>query len=119
VVLIGAVRLRASASIASYQRGGAHSGTAFTKTEGCNKMTCRCGALMCYICRKAIKTTDGKKAYNHFCQHPRNPGQGCSKCKKCSLWSSAEEDDDLKVKEAKEKAKKEVGHQLAAGIKVG
>ena len=32
----------------------------FFKDEGCNKMTCACGAKMCYFCKAAIKD------YDHF-----------------------------------------------------
>ncbi|XP_011646294.1 E3 ubiquitin-protein ligase RNF216-like [Pogonomyrmex barbatus] len=47
----------------------------FFKEEGCNKMTCLCGAKMCYICDKPV--TD----YRHF------QGQGATGSNLCPLWS--------------------------------
>ncbi|XP_018392487.1 PREDICTED: uncharacterized protein LOC108771644 [Cyphomyrmex costatus] len=47
----------------------------FFKEEGCNKMTCICGAQMCYICDKPV--TD----YKHF------QGQGAERSNLCPLWS--------------------------------
>jgi hypothetical protein len=76
--------------------------TSLYKDEGCNKVVCRCGQLMCYVCKGKIA------GYQHFCNHPKNPGHPCDKCKLCSLWSSPEEDDAAAVKEAKAAAMKDV-----------
>uniref|UniRef100_A0A915IW73 RING-type domain-containing protein n=1 Tax=Romanomermis culicivorax TaxID=13658 RepID=A0A915IW73_ROMCU len=78
------------------------------KQDGCNKITCRCGAKMCYICRKAI--TD----YSHFCNHPRNPGQPCSKCMACYLWEDPELRDNKNINQIKVEAKVE---QQNSGLK--
>ncbi|KAL6430129.1 hypothetical protein ACFW04_007719 [Cataglyphis niger] len=47
----------------------------FFKEEGCNKMTCLCGAQMCYICDKPVTN------YGHF------QGQGVRNSTLCPLWS--------------------------------
>jgi TRIAD3 protein (E3 ubiquitin-protein ligase RNF216) len=73
-------------------------GCEFTKADGCNKMTCRCGTTMCYVCRKP------GISYAHFCQHPRDPGHKCNFCKNCSLWSDPSEDDDMAVRQLEKEA---------------
>ncbi|XP_043481922.1 uncharacterized protein LOC122511005 [Leptopilina heterotoma] len=50
---------------------------AFFKEEGCNKMTCVCGASMCYLCSTPLKQGD----YKHF------NGQGSSDSNLCPLFS--------------------------------
>jgi hypothetical protein len=93
----------------------------FFKTEGCNKMTCSCGAHVCYVCRVLITAKDG---YSHFCAHDRNPREfgACPQCNKCFLFLKSTEASD---KELVEQAKKDMSNKLAqdnpelAAVKVG
>lgn len=74
----------------------------FVKADGCNKLTCVCGYIMCYICRADI----GKEGYKHFCQHFRQvPGTTCADCDKCDLY--VQEDEEAAIREAAMKAEEE------------
>lgn len=54
--------------------------TALFKNEGCNKVTCVCGIITCYICKQIVTK---KVGYSHFCRE-----RNCvnSECKMCHLW---------------------------------
>lgn len=47
------------------------------KSEGCNKITCVCGAHNCYLCKQIIPNSVG---YKHFCR-----SHNCD-CDMCHLW---------------------------------
>ncbi|KAF3281681.1 hypothetical protein TWF970_002227 [Orbilia oligospora] len=77
-------------------------GTSFVKSDGCNKLTCVCGYVMCYICRADLKGI----GYKHFCQHFRQvPGTPCAECDRCDLY--VQEDETLVLKSAGEQAQAE------------
>ena len=76
--------------------------TPMLKESGCNKMTCRCGAFFCYLCKQPIK------GYDHFCQHAHDPGEKCKECDCCVLWDEPDdakfvENERLKGEEEREK----------------
>ncbi|KAF8464042.1 hypothetical protein BDZ91DRAFT_730620 [Kalaharituber pfeilii] len=83
----------------------------FVKADGCNKLTCVCGYIMCYICRADIR----KEGYKHFCQHFRQvPGTACSDCDRCDLY--VQEDEESAIREAAIKAEEEYfkNHEVPA-----
>ncbi|XP_038123184.1 E3 ubiquitin-protein ligase RNF216 [Cyprinodon tularosa] len=90
-------------------------GTGLVKSEGCNRMSCRCGSFMCYLCREPIT------GYNHFCQHARSPGAPCRHCRKCSLWTDPTQDDERIIQEIQKEGEAELSKKCAdnSGKRVG
>ncbi|XP_042169291.1 E3 ubiquitin-protein ligase RNF216 [Oncorhynchus tshawytscha] len=90
-------------------------GTGLVKSEGCNRMWCRCGSYMCYLCREPIS------GYNHFCQHARSPGAPCRHCRKCSLWTDPTQDDERIIQDIQKEGEKELNKKNAetSGKRVG
>ena len=94
-----------AARTAALKRTCPRCGLAFIKESGCNKLTCICGYLMCYICRQGLGRTGGGESYRHFCQHFRAAGGACGECDKCDLYRV--EDDETLVDEAGAMAEKQ------------
>ncbi|XP_077396393.1 E3 ubiquitin-protein ligase RNF216 isoform X2 [Festucalex cinctus] len=90
-------------------------GMGLVKSEGCNRMSCRCGSFMCYLCREAIS------GYGHFCQHARSPGAPCRQCRKCSLWTDPTKDDERSIQAIQKEGEVELNKKFAdhSGKRVG
>ncbi|XP_063605368.1 E3 ubiquitin-protein ligase RNF216-like isoform X2 [Penaeus indicus] len=83
----------------------------FIKSDGCNKMTCSCGTIMCYICRKPVEN------YDHFNYDPdvdEDP-------KKCPLWTDSDAIHQTEVRKAAEAVKRtmNLGEKLLNDPTVG
>uniref|UniRef100_A0A0C9QJK2 Rnf216_1 protein n=3 Tax=Fopius arisanus TaxID=64838 RepID=A0A0C9QJK2_9HYME len=72
---------------------------AYFKEEGCNKITCPCGAIMCYLCDKKIRD------YSHF------RGQGSDDMTKCPLYSDSARLNAETVRRVANEAKRELLRQ--------
>ncbi|KAL8814513.1 MAG: hypothetical protein Q9223_006270 [Gallowayella weberi] len=104
-----------AARTAALKRTCPRCGIGFVKDSGCNKMTCVCGYVMCYICRQGLGPREGGEGYQHFCQHFRYEAGRCRECEKCDLYRA--EDEDALVRAAGLEAEKEWREKqgLAAG----
>lgn len=68
---------------------------------GCNKMTCVCGTMFCWICNVDIT----EETYNHFCNCPGASSTRIVKCQSCSKCIGFGVSDETHVAIATEKAK--------------
>lgn len=58
--------------------------------------------------------------YGHFCNHVREPGSGCTKCKRCFLWEDVRYFDAKKLKDIEKLAEEDqrIDDKHAGGLKV-
>ncbi|CAL8580898.1 hypothetical protein XPA_006614 [Xanthoria parietina] len=94
-----------AARTAALKRTCPRCGLSFIKDSGCNKLTCVCGYVMCYVCRQGLGPMEGGEGYQHFCQHFRYEAGRCRECERCDLYRA--EDEDALVKAAGLEAEKE------------
>ena len=80
-----------AARTAAVKRTCPRCGLGFIKESGCNKLTCVCGYVMCYICRQGLGRGEESGRYEHFCQHFRATGGKCVVCDKCDLYLGEDE----------------------------
>ena len=74
----------------------------FIKIDGCNKMTCECGAQMCYLCRKPVHN-----GYNHFYGQGGSPKAG----RNCPLFTNNSQIHESDVARGAKQAKAEMDHE--------
>ena len=83
-----------------------HCNQEYMKSDGCNKIRCKCKKLSCYICGEQIED------YSHFCNHKLPPGSTTCACgKSCRLWTSTEEMEQLDRKRRQEAGRKVLADQ--------
>ena len=75
------------------------------KEDGCNKMTCPCGALFCHYCKQPIQGLENP--YEHFCQHPTDADMRCEECNKCHLFLEPEDEAKVEAERLKGEAERE------------
>lgn len=73
-------------------------GKQFLKSEGCNRMTCVCGASQCYLCDQSVASDD----YKHF------NGQGAERHDLCPLYTDDKYQEVQSVLEVAEKTKEAI-----------
>lgn len=85
-----------------------HCNQEYVKSDGCNKIRCKCGKLSCYLCGEKIED------YSHFCNHALPPGAKTCLCgKTCRLWTSNDAMDQLDRTKRQEAGRKVL---VVAGI---